>query len=95
MPLAAGDPDASCDAGAEAAWDAGADAAVLPPGDEHAVRMMANAANGASVRDSDRFVINVVLQLCGGPRDEHRSGQPLLDPISSYGDRAGLSRRRG
>ncbi len=68
---------------------------VLPPGDEHAVRMMANAANGASVRDSDRFVINVVLQLCGGLRDEHRSGQPLLDPISSYGDRAGLSRRRG
>ena len=82
---------------ADGGWDAGAAmAAVLPPGDEHAGQDDGERGERCERRDSDRFVINVVFSSCvGGLTDEHRSGQPLRDPISSYGDRAGLSRRRG
>jgi hypothetical protein len=94
-PPAAGDPEAACDAGADAGGAADVEGAPVAPGLVQAENAKAKAASGANVRDSDRFVINVVLQLRGGLADEHRSGRPLLDPISSYGDRAGLSRRRG
>jgi hypothetical protein len=66
-PLAAGEAEASCDAGAEAGGAlAAADGAALPPGLEQAVRMMANAANDASVLRRLFFVINVVSKLAGG-----------------------------
>jgi hypothetical protein len=72
---AAADSEAACEAGAEAGAAADVDGATEAPGLEQAEKTKASAANGATVRDSERFVINVVLQFLG-VSDEHRSGRP-------------------
>jgi hypothetical protein len=73
-PAAADSEAAGAEAGADGGAAADVDGATLAPGLEQAEKTKASAANGATVLDSERFVINVVLQFLG-VSDEHRNGR--------------------